>query len=86
MTSILSKLPAATLSAALLATSMLALAPSAALAVPPGGYGDLVEAVSPAVVFIEVEGKAQRTASPLPENMPEELRRRFEDILSLIHI
>ncbi|MGB0440945.1 MAG: trypsin-like peptidase domain-containing protein, partial [Paracoccaceae bacterium] len=81
MTSILSKLPAATLSAALLATSALALTPSSALAVPPGGYGDLVEAVSPAVVFIEVEGKAQRGASRLPDNLPDELRRRFEDMM-----
>lgn len=62
-------------------TAALALSASllgtAAMAVPAGGYGDLVETVSPAVVFIEVEGNAP-TASALPENIPEELRRRFE--------
>lgn len=66
-------------SAAVLATSAVTLAPTGAQAVPAGGYGDLVEAVSPAVVFIEVEGKTRRTAGTLPDNIPEELRRRFED-------
>ena len=66
------------LSAALLGTAAVTLVPSAALAVPAGGYADLVEAVSPAVVFIEVEGKAQ-PANALPQNLPEELRRRFEE-------
>ncbi|MEQ6201786.1 trypsin-like peptidase domain-containing protein [Sulfitobacter sp. HNIBRBA2951] len=60
----------------MLGTAM-ALAPMAAFAVPAGGYGDLVEDVAPAVVFIEVTGK-QRTADALPDNMPEALRRRFE--------
>ena len=55
----------------------LALAPIAALAVPAGGYGDLVEEVAPAVVFIEVTG-TQRASDALPDNMPEALRRRFE--------
>lgn len=54
-----------------------ALAPVAAWAVPAGGYGDLVEDVAPAVVFIEVTGK-QRTDSPLPDTLPEALRKRFE--------
>ena len=82
MTSILTTTSKAiALSAALLTTSALTLTPTTALAVPAGGYGDLVEAVSPAVVFIEVEGVARRTASNLPDNMPEELRRRFEDIV-----
>lgn len=69
------------LAAALASSSMFALTPSVALAVPTGGYADLVEAVSPSVVFIEVTGKvAQANASPqLPEGVPEELRRRFED-------
>ncbi|MGJ8544201.1 MAG: Do family serine endopeptidase [Sulfitobacter sp.] len=61
--------------AALATSGGLALAPTAALAVPAGGYGDLVEEVSPAVVFIEV------TAAPQPAEyrgqMPEELRRFF---------
>ena len=55
----------------------LALSPVAALAVPVGGYGDLVEQVAPAVVFIEVTNEAQ-SANALPDNMPEALRKRFE--------
>lgn len=71
-----------TLAAALASTSLLALAPTAALAVPAGGYGDLVERVSPSVVFIEVTEKAAQTdvAQNLPEGMPEELRRRFQQM------
>jgi serine protease Do len=53
------------------------LAPTAAFAVPAGGYGDLVEQVAPAVVFIEVTGAAE-TVGTLPDNMPEALRKRFE--------
>lgn len=45
--------------ATLAAGPMVALAPVAALAVPVGGYGDLVEEVSPAVVFIEVTAKVE---------------------------
>lgn len=54
-----------------------------ALAVPAGGYGDLVEAVSPAVVFIEVTAKAQpaNMSGQLPEGLPEELRRHFENMM-----
>ncbi|QUJ75626.1 trypsin-like peptidase domain-containing protein [Sulfitobacter albidus] len=59
-----------TLSAAALAL------PTAALAVPPGGYGDLVEEVGPAVVFIEVTG-AEPAAGQLPENLPRGLREQF---------
>jgi serine protease Do len=55
----------------------LALSPVAALAVPAGGYGDLVEQVAPAVVFIEVTSEAAPTRV-LPDNMPEALRKRFE--------
>ncbi|MCL4165119.1 UNVERIFIED_CONTAM: hypothetical protein GTU68_050685, partial [Idotea baltica] len=51
--------------------------PTAALAVPAGGYGDLVEEVSPAVVFIEVTATT-KTNVELPENMPEAFRKRFE--------
>jgi len=71
------------LSAAVATTPMLALAPTAALAVPAGGYADLVEAVSPAVVFIEVTAKQQsaQIQQQLPPGMPEELRRRFEQML-----
>jgi serine protease Do len=69
------------LSAALASTSALTLAPTAAFAVPPGGYADLVEAVSPAVVFIEVTAKAQNVSATLPQNMPEELRKQFEEMM-----
>jgi serine protease Do len=71
------------LGAALTATSALTVAPSAALAVPAGGYADLVEAVSPSVVFIEVTAKAQPGAAhpALPEGMPEGLRRQFEQMM-----
>ncbi len=56
---------------------------SPALAVPAGGYGDLVAAVSPAVVYIEVTTKAQPTnmSGQLPEDLPEELRRQFERMM-----
>lgn len=74
MTSLLSKTAPLAVAAALAITPVLA--PTAALAVPAGGYGDLVEEVAPAVVFIEVT-KAARTGATLPDNMPEQLRRRF---------
>ncbi|UWR23048.1 trypsin-like peptidase domain-containing protein [Sulfitobacter sp. S190] len=81
MTSLLSKSAPLALAAALATGPMVALAPSAALAVPAGGYADLVEQVSPAVVFIEVTGKAKPAnfEGRLPDNTPEELRRRFEE-------
>ena len=69
------------LTAAMLSTAAVSLAPVPAYAVPPGGYADLVEDVSPAVVFIEVEGKSQNAEMRLPRGMPEELRRRFEDMM-----
>jgi serine protease Do len=52
-----------------------------ALAVPAGGYADLVEAVSPGVVFIEVTGDAASQASISPDMLdalPDALRRQFE--------
>jgi len=74
MTSLLTKTLPVAVAATLALTPVLA--PTAALAVPPGGYGDLVEEVAPAVVFIEVT--AQRASgTALPENMPEALRRQF---------
>lgn len=69
----------AALGAALISTTALATTPTAAYAVPAGGYGDLVEAVSPAVVFIEVTGTAKRASNRLPDAFPPELRRRFEN-------
>ncbi|MGV6811725.1 MAG: DegQ family serine endoprotease [Brevirhabdus sp.] len=61
---------ALTLAAALGATA-LATTPVYAH-IPEGGYADLVEQVSPAVVFIEVTGKARATssASPFPPGSP----------------
>ena len=59
------------------AAAMALLAPAAVWAVPAGGYGDLVEDVAPAVVFIEVTGTA-RAAGATPDTLPEGLRRRFE--------
>jgi len=66
--------------AALLSTSVLA--PSVAFAVPVGGYADLVEQVSPSVVYIEVTSAATNVdfSQALPEGMPDELRRRFEGL------
>lgn len=75
MTSLLSKSAPIALIAALASAPLLA--PTVALAVPAGGYGDLVEDVAPAVVFIEVTG-VEQTGATLPDNMPESLRRRFE--------
>ncbi|WP_425434296.1 Do family serine endopeptidase [Loktanella salsilacus] len=72
---------ALTMFAALAGSTAMTLAPTAALAVPAGGYGDLVETLSPAVVFIEVTEKAQDAqslADALPPGFPrEELERRF---------
>lgn len=74
---------AAALVAVLGATSLSLGAANPALAVPAGGYGDLVAAVSPAVVYIEVTAKAQPTnmSGELPEALPEELRRQFERMM-----
>ncbi len=72
---------ALSLVAALAGTTAITMTPNAALAVPAGGYGDLVETLSPAVVFIEVTEKAQDAqslADALPPGFPrEELERRF---------
>jgi serine protease Do len=70
-----------TLAAALAGTTAITITPTTALAVPAGGYGDMVETLAPAVVFIEVTGKApdtQSLADALPPGFPrEELERRF---------
>ncbi len=55
--------------ALMLGTTVMALASSAALAAPVGGWGDLVEAVSPSVVYIEVSGVAKPDpTAPSDEN------------------
>jgi len=65
--------------AALASVSGLALVPNATLAVPAGGYADLIEEVSPGVVFIEVEQDAVQ-AMEFPGGMDrEEFMRRFGD-------
>ena len=71
------------LAAALASTSVATLAPTTALAIPAGGYGDLVETISPSVVFIEVSGTTTQAAPQLdmPQGMPEELRKRFEQMM-----
>lgn len=70
------------LAAALAGSTAITLAPTTALAVPPGGYADLVERLSPSVVFIEVTGKAEADGPSLADSLPpgfpkEELERRF---------
>ncbi|MEH6391626.1 MAG: Do family serine endopeptidase [Sulfitobacter sp.] len=71
------------LAAALASTSVATLAPTTALAIPAGGYADLVETISPSVVFIEVSGTTNQAAPQLdmPQGMPEELRKRFEQMM-----
>ncbi len=71
------------LAAALASTSLVAIAPTMALAVPAGGYADLVETISPSVVFIEVSGTSAKSAPQMemPQDMPEELRKRFEQMM-----
>ncbi|GGA26834.1 Do family serine endopeptidase [Neptunicoccus cionae] len=70
--------PRKTLTAALMAATIatggaMALSPGAALAVPAGGYGDLVETVSPSVVFIEVTQKA------MPASADSKLLQQFQN-------
>jgi len=69
------RLTAALLAASIASSGMVALAPSVALAVPAGGYADLVEAVSPSVVFIEVTGRIAPARAET--EMRENLQRRF---------
>jgi serine protease Do len=71
------------LAAALASTSLVAIAPTTALAVPAGGYADLVETISPSVVFLEVSGTTTKPQAQveLPQGMPEELRKRFEQMM-----
>lgn len=72
-----SAVTAALLTAAVASTGLASFAPSAALAVPAGGYADLIDQFSPAVVLVEV------TASATPANaegaMPnDEFLKEFE--------
>ncbi|TMM51289.1 Do family serine endopeptidase [Sulfitobacter sabulilitoris] len=78
-----SRAAALALAAALGTTGLTAMAPTAALAVPAGGYADLVEQVSPSVVFIEVTAKASPAdfERRLPKGMPDALKRQFRDMM-----
>ena len=71
------------LAAALATTSLAALTPEPALAVPAGGYADLVEQVYPSVVFIEVTGAAtnEEFQQVFPKGMPDALRKQFEKMI-----
>ncbi|MFT6913630.1 MAG: serine protease Do [Akkermansiaceae bacterium] len=76
-------LPSLLLASALAVATPFALVPSLVLAAPVGGYGDLVEAVSPGVVFIEVTTKATPVAlgaNPSGDTPLDQLKRRFGDL------
>lgn len=77
-TSIIPKTTTALATAVVLAIASLATLPQQAVAVPAGGYADLIEQISPAVVTIEVTGAAQ-ASTDAPRNLPPQLRRFFED-------
>lgn len=75
-------LTAALLAATVASTGLVSLAPTAALAVPAGGYADLIETFSPAVVLVEVTTAA--TPANAQGGMPndeffKEFQRRFGD-------
>ncbi|WP_241524117.1 trypsin-like peptidase domain-containing protein [Oceaniglobus indicus] len=77
------RLASVALIGALSAGGAMTVLPVPAFAVPAGGYGDLVEAVSPSVVFIEVTAAVSPAAadpSDMLEGMPDELKRRFGDM------
>lgn len=75
-----SKLTATLLAATIASTGLATLAPSVALATPAGGYADLIEQFSPAVVLVEV--KITATQADAQGGMPndeflKEFQRRF---------
>ena len=65
--------------AAMLAGATAMTVPTASIAAPENGYADLVEQVSPSVVFIEVEARADAQMQLPPGFDEEEFRRRFGD-------
>lgn len=75
-----SKVAAALLAATVASTGLATLAPSVALATPAGGYADLIEQFSPAVVLVEVKTTATpadaKGAMPNDEFL-KEFQRRF---------
>ncbi|MBR9864415.1 MAG: Do family serine endopeptidase [Rhodobacteraceae bacterium] len=66
-------LTAALMAATIAASGAISFAPSTAFAVPAGGYADLVETVTPSVVFIEVTQKA------LPVSAESKLLQQFQN-------
>ena len=77
-------LAAALLATTVASTGLVALVPSAALAVPAGGYADLIEEFSPAVVLVEVTTSV--TPTDAEGGMPSdeflrEFQRRFGDTM-----
>ncbi|XDA97376.1 Do family serine endopeptidase [Sulfitobacter sp. LCG007] len=70
------------MAAALASTSLVAVSPSVALAAPEGGYADLVDQVSPSVVFIEVTSRVSPAGfeGQLPEGMPDMFKHQFRDM------
>jgi len=75
------RLASLALAAALASSSALVLAPSASYAEPAGGWANLVQQVSPAVVYIEVTESQAKTLQEEQKNMPnfpfQEFSRRF---------
>ena len=72
------------LASTLAATSAMAIVPGAAVAVPAGGYADLVEDLSPGVVYIEVSSTspAEMQLPALPRGMDQdEFMRRFGPLM-----
>ncbi|MBF9030675.1 PDZ domain-containing protein [Rhodobacterales bacterium HKCCE3408] len=70
----------ATLVAALGTTGLVALAPTTASAIPPGGYADLIEQINPAVVRVEVSAKSgpEMGQGAMPDDQfMQEFMRRF---------
>jgi len=65
--------------AAMLATATAMTVPTATFAAPEGGYADLVEQVSPSVVYIEVTANAPAQMELPPGFDEDEFRRHFGD-------
>ena len=80
------RMASALLATTIATTGLVALAPSVALAVPAGGYADLIEQLDPAVVLVEVVTKTpsgplgEQGATPDDEFM-NEFQRRFGEAM-----
>ncbi len=75
------RLASLALVAAMASSSAMIAIPSASFAEPPGGWANLVQQVSPAVVYIEVTETAAKSQQEEQQNMPDfpfqEFSRRF---------